>query len=549
MSTSGITLSSGIRRNLYALQTTAKLTEVSQKRLSTGKRVNSAIDDPINFFASTGHLQRAADLDFRKDSMQEAIQTIKAANNGIEAITTLVGHAKSLTQSALASNSGTDRDALAAQFDEILGQMDLVADDAGYRGINLLKGSDQTLHVYFDQEAESRLTLTGFDATNSGLGIKTVAENSDTGGTGQDTSIVMQGAYVRTAVSSDGTLGYGENTAPGIQHDPTGTGTFGVADYLTPGSPWEVFAVESDETGLLANNNSGTDAMSSSGVTDLSATSVYDHHLRWEGYVTDAFQISTDYFFNDGDERIEMRTTISAASDLTGLKFLRAIDPDPDSYDPYNSSDTTNTRGFDANNDGDFNDSGDIAPENWVNSQGAVTGLTLGLYSDSPYAHNTGISSSWSDQPSDYLAGTDGGDGDSTIGMGFDLGNLAAGESVSIAYSYVMAGSIDQAETAQASGRWSSNLDLSKADDQLDTALTTLRTQSKLLTTNLSIITQRLDFTQAMVNTLQDGAADLINADMNEEGANMLMLQIRQQLGSTSLQLASQQTQSVLKLF
>ena len=77
----------------------------------------------------------------------------------------------------------------------------------------------------------------------------------------------------------------------------------------------------------------------------------------------------------------------------------------------------------------------------------------------------------------------------------------------------------------------------------------TLRTESKTLSNNLSIITAREDFSAQMMNTLNDGAARLTEADMNEEGANMLMLQTRQALGTTSLSLASQAAQSVLRLF
>ena len=76
-----------------------------------------------------------------------------------------------------------------------------------------------------------------------------------------------------------------------------------------------------------------------------------------------------------------------------------------------------------------------------------------------------------------------------------------------------------------------------------------LRTESSKLSNNLGIITARQEFTQGMINVLRDGAAGLTNADMNEEGANMLMLQTRQALGTTSLSLASQAAQSVLRLF
>jgi flagellin-like hook-associated protein FlgL len=69
------------------------------------------------------------------------------------------------------------------------------------------------------------------------------------------------------------------------------------------------------------------------------------------------------------------------------------------------------------------------------------------------------------------------------------------------------------------------------------------------LAANLSILSTRQQFVSSMVNTLVEGAGKLTNADTNEEGANMLMLQTRQQLGVTSLSLASQAAQSVLRLF
>ncbi|EHQ53737.1 hypothetical protein ECTPHS_13803, partial [Ectothiorhodospira sp. PHS-1] len=53
--------------------------------------------------------------------------------------------------------------------------------------------------------------------------------------------LVMEGDYVRVGIGLNGTLGYGGITPPGLQHDPTGTGNWGIEDYLTPGSPWEWF--------------------------------------------------------------------------------------------------------------------------------------------------------------------------------------------------------------------------------------------------------------------------------------------------------------------
>jgi len=83
----------------------------------------------------------------------------------------------------------------------------------------------------------------------------------------------------------------------------------------------------------------------------------------------------------------------------------------------------------------------------------------------------------------------------------------------------------------------------------LGTALNSVRSQSSTFGSSLSIVQNRQDFTKAMINTLQSGADGLTLADSNEEGANLLALQTRQQLSTTALSLASQASQAVLRLF
>ncbi|ODN69328.1 flagellin [Methylobrevis pamukkalensis] len=85
--------------------------------------------------------------------------------------------------------------------------------------------------------------------------------------------------------------------------------------------------------------------------------------------------------------------------------------------------------------------------------------------------------------------------------------------------------------------------------NNLNSALTTLRSQASTFGTNLSTVEIRQDFTRNLINTLQEGAGKLTLADTNEEGANLLALQTRQQLSTTSLSFASQADQAVLRLF
>ncbi|MDP6180868.1 MAG: flagellin, partial [Desulfatiglandales bacterium] len=67
--------------------------------------------------------------------------------------------------------------------------------------------------------------------------------------------------------------------------------------------------------------------------------------------------------------------------------------------------------------------------------------------------------------------------------------------------------------------------------------------------TNASVLNLRLDFTTNLINSLEEGAAKLVNADLNEESANLLTLQTRQQLGTIGLSIAQQSEQSILRLF
>ncbi|CAK0769370.1 Flagellin [Azospirillaceae bacterium] len=96
---------------------------------------------------------------------------------------------------------------------------------------------------------------------------------------------------------------------------------------------------------------------------------------------------------------------------------------------------------------------------------------------------------------------------------------------------------------------WTDRTDIDKAVAGLDYAKQTLRSASQSLSTNLNIITTREQFTKEFSDVLVEGGNKLTLADQNEEGANMLMLQTRQQLGTIALSLSNQSQQSILRLF
>ena len=114
MSLSNITLSSSVRQNLLSLQDTANLLSTTQTRLATGKKVNSALDNPTNFFTAAGLDARASDIGNLLDSIGNGVQVLQAANTGITSLSKLVDTAKSIANQALQQPGGYSTKASAA---------------------------------------------------------------------------------------------------------------------------------------------------------------------------------------------------------------------------------------------------------------------------------------------------------------------------------------------------------------------------------------------------------------------------------------------------
>jgi flagellin-like hook-associated protein FlgL len=168
-----IPLTSGIRSNLLLLQQTSSLLEKTQLRLATGNKINTALDGPAAFFAAKGLTQRAGDLDGLKDGIGQAISTIKAGDAGITGIESQIEQARGLTTQALGSlgndaNSVKLRNSLAQQYNNVLRQIDKLAQDSGFQGKNLLVGSGLRLDATASSKsAVNALTgISGARATN-----------------------------------------------------------------------------------------------------------------------------------------------------------------------------------------------------------------------------------------------------------------------------------------------------------------------------------------------------------------------------------------------
>jgi len=203
MAINDITLAGGMRQNLASLQLVAALQARTTQRLATGKRVNSAVDDPSAYFAAQNHTSRASDLAARKDSMGEAIQTVKAAIQGIDGITKLIEQAKGLTAAARGATAA-DRSTLATQFNDLLTQIDQLAGDSSYRGTNFLAGGSLT--VDFNENGSSNLSITGFDATTGGDLNIGQASNAWVADTDINTSVAALDTAMNTLRSEAKTL-------------------------------------------------------------------------------------------------------------------------------------------------------------------------------------------------------------------------------------------------------------------------------------------------------------------------------------------------------
>ncbi|MEW6257714.1 MAG: cadherin-like domain-containing protein [Pseudomonadota bacterium] len=252
---------------------------------------------------------------------------------------------------------------------------------------------------------------------------------------------ILQNRYVRFGYSDDGTLGYGGTTPPGIQYDPDGTRNFlNTADSLTPGVPFEGFTIAIGGA-QYSEGNSVSDGAATNGTHIVSTDFNNEGADTWGSitYVTEVGGLRvTQTLTLDGVDAKAIKVSVSvenvSGAAISDVTYARYLDPDVDSNGlPGSTSRTINVRG-----------TADIAPEDVILSTGPVSGRVIGYYSDSSVTHNTSVSPGWSDAPAAYLAGTDWpGSGDHVIGIGFDVGDIAAGESRAFTFDVIFAPSVE----------------------------------------------------------------------------------------------------------
>lgn len=252
-----ISLTASMRSNLLSLQQTQSLMDTTQERLSTGKKVNSAIDNPSSYYTAQSLTNRASDLSSLLDSMGQAVQTIQAANEGIEAITEFASQAKAIANSANDTSEADSVENYMKQFDEILKQIDGIAKDSGYKGVNLLDGEDQELKVVFNEDRSSSLTVKGDDASSAGLGLEASAEKwvtkTDKTATQYTTSLKKNaGDFVYNAgdfVYKDGKVYEVAKAIDGTAHDfdkLVADGSLVATEYTTTDGSFKEVSIDKD---------------------------------------------------------------------------------------------------------------------------------------------------------------------------------------------------------------------------------------------------------------------------------------------------------------
>ncbi|MBA4783515.1 MAG: ABC transporter substrate-binding protein, partial [Rhizobiales bacterium] len=515
--------SSAVRSSLTSLQNTADLLATTQERLATGNRVNSALDDPTAFFTATALNDRASDLSTLLDEQGQAIQVIQAADDGISAIQDLVSTARAIANQALQTDSLTERATLAAQYDAILGQIEDLAADASFNGTNLLDSvNSQDLQVVFNEDGSSTLTVAGVNFTDTtdvnGLNLQRVS-TAGTPAVPAVPAVASTGSVAFSGLTTSGTLAIdsdGAGTTAGFSVNLSTLGTPAVA--ATPGSTETTgfdFANVSNGDSITINSGSGSPLTitfgTGGGANEIDATT-----LTNEGDLIAAVQGLANTAFGSGVVTVGAGTgtELSLSSTAGNVSFA---------FDDANNAGTAATASGTSTN---FNAGSAAVPPTIdqvvtaINAAASGTGLT---------ATNDGSGNiAFSSTDGNFTVSGAGLSG-TTTGTGFNAGAAAI--------------------PAVPAGGLATNEAINDTLAAIDAALGTLRTTAATLGTNLSTIQIRSDFTANLINTLEVGAGNLTLADLNEEGANLLTLQTRQQLASTSLSFATQADQAVLSLF
>lgn len=581
MSTDKIALTASMRSNLLSLKNTQSLMDKTQDRLSTGYKVNSAMDNPSSYFTAQALNSRADDLSTLMDSIGQAISTLEVADQGITSLQKFVEQAKSVANSArdTANVSAKTKSSIKFDLDNLKSQ--IVAEKAvpnakADETMTIRVGDSTKLTGTVNVNEDSKLVDLDLEAADAGsivvdgkeykLATDSATGNSMTSKVAADSVmkiVGMDGDTYTLADESGNTISVAKaNVTAG-----TVTGhTIGIGDTVTNKAEATVTVSEDGKTTATAAFTLTTKAAATTDYEAQSLTRKIETTINVaKGSTVADFakivetMIGTKVF----DASVEESNLVFKTLDTTSIEvkgtIAEKLGMDKGQTITLAKDDTAESLRLKINDlDGvsaEFDDKGRLVIKSEQGDDLVISG-TL--------ADKLGVSG----------AVTNGSNERATYAKQFDAIltqinelvqdtsykgiNLLNGDNLTVVFNEDRTSTLElKGVTFDATGlgfttaknEWIDNDSIDTALDQISKATSSLRAQASEFGQNLSTVQIREDFTENMVNQLTTGADKLTLADMNEEGANMLALQTRQQLGINSLSLASQASQSVLKLF
>jgi flagellin len=564
-----VVLGAAMRSNLLTLQNTQRSIDATQLRLATGKKINSALDGPQNFFTSQSLNNRASDLTRLLDGIGQSIQTIVEADKGVTALTKLVEQADAVVSSARDELAASDGQARAIGNVDLRSVTDIT--NSSFGGTSMAAGDVIRITTTNDAGAQitENITLVAGDSAytlaakitdqfaDNRAGEITAQINSTTGyleiqSKGGRSFKFGDGASSSTAIGTSGytALGVGRyvelerrgGTAADFVNATivAGTTAKSISMYEAPGNLVDVGDVIQSTTitnaagttvvGGLAvgdsltfqiNNGAATPAISLTATTtwqdvidQVNGNTSYNTQIKL-GWDSDAGQFTIQSLV-DSVENVSMSITTSATTSA-GRSFNLGLGDPSGNLDPYGALAVSSVYESVVS----FNSSTQ-ALDGYAKDFNTIRSQINDLVKDAEYRgvnllRGDSLTTFFNEDNTSKLITT--GQTFTSDGLGLTLANFGTSAAIE-----TMAG-------------------LTRS------ALSEVRSFGASLANNLSIIQTRQTFTQETINTLKAGASALTDADLNEEGASLLALQTAQQLGVTSLSLASQSQQSVLRLF
>jgi flagellin len=535
-----IVLSASVRQNLLSLQSTADLLATTQSRLSTGKKVNTALDNPTNFFTAQSLDSRASDVSNLLDGIGNGVQVLQSANTGITALQKLVDSAKSIANQALQAPTGYSTKAAVASTvvqgataDDIRGPVlptnntFLLVNSVFTAAAGGPAATKDTRLVFAAGTDSLTVTPTGsmhvngktitFDNTLTATSVTdfsgnvTISTSAGSTATIQDVLNAFDsitGTIVPSSVGSGifaGKLLISTGTASNLTIGASATNAiFGFANTLSfasrgpPASALDTktLTIGSTAGGTATNITFGTGPGQVKSLNDLN-NALATNNLQASLSPTGVISIVTS-----NDAASATIGAIGGSATGVGNPFSN-LTPSIPVKDP--SSQTVRS-----NLVKQFNDV--VSQINTTSRDASFNGINLLNGDDLKLTFNE--------------------NGTSTLNIKGVTFN-AAGLGVS-----ALASGTDFLDNASAN----------RALSVLGAATSTLRAEASTLGSNLSIVQIRQDFSKNLINVLQTGSSNLTLADTNAEAANSQALSTRQSIAVSALSLANQSQQSVLQL-